>query len=250
MNTDVGCSPYRREDEDDTDFCRKSIGHSSRSLLRLLQLVSPALPIGAYTYSEGLETLVDWGKVSDRTSLEHWLTQELHYGAIRLEAALMTRAFNSVETGDLNALGYWNQWLSAARETEELRRQSWQMGYSLLKLAQDLDAEVVPFVKACGNPCNLAIAFGVVAAYWEIDLLSATLGYLHSWTTNLVNAGVKLIPLGQTVGQQILLNFHPILDGVAQEVLTLQDDEIDSCGWGLAIASMAHEVQYTRLFRS
>ena len=103
---------------------------------------------------------------------------------------------------------------------------------------------------AVGKPCNYAIAFGIAAACWQIPLFEATLGYLHSWASNLITAGVKLIPLGQTVGQQLLLNLHPHLGSAAEEILILEDDALCSCGWGRALASMAHETQYTRLFRS
>jgi urease accessory protein len=224
--------------------------HLPLSLLRLLQLTNSALPVGAYSYSEGIETLVELGKILDRPSLEHWLDRELRYGAIRLEAAVMLQALNSTRIGDLESLANWNHWLSAARETEELRQQSWQMGYSLLRLIEDMEPEVAPLVKACRYPGNYAIAFGLIAACWKIDPLEAILGYLHGWALNLINAGVKLIPLGQTAGQQLLLKLHPTIIQVGREILTLKADELNSCSWGLSLASMAHEVQYTRLFRS
>ncbi|MUL38232.1 urease accessory protein UreF [Gloeocapsopsis dulcis] len=220
-------------------------------VLYLLQLASPALPVGAYSYSEGIEALVDAGMISNEQGLQHWLEQELRYGAIRLEAAVMVRAYHAVQNGDIEALSYWNQWLSAARETEELRSSSWQMGRSLMKLLLQLQPQVSPLADVVGNPCNYAIAFGIAGAAWKIEPLSSVvLGYLHSWTTNLVTAGVKLIPLGQTAGQQVILNLFPHIIDAATEILTLSDDDLCSCGWGLSLASMAHETQYTRLFRS
>jgi len=219
----------------------------SLALLRLLQLASPALPVGAYSYSEGLEALADTGKVRDSTSLQHWVVQELQYGAVRLEAAVMLRTYDAASTQDHPTLQKWNNWLSAAKETAELRQQSWQMGGSLLRLLQ----EIQPLqVLDCPSPCNFAIAFGLAAASWQIDREAALLGYLHSWATNLVTAGIKLIPLGQTAGQQLLLDLHGNLTQAASEITLLQDEELTSCGWGLALASMAHETQYTRLFRS
>lgn len=229
---------------------------TSHSLLRLLQLSSSTLPVGAYSYSEGLEALIHAERIVNRDSLEHWLTQELRYGAIRLEAAVMARAYQAVQAKNLDQLRYWNQWLSATRETEELRLQSWQMGRSLLRLFQDVqsvnadNAEAFPMALLQEDGCNFAIAFGLVAADWQIDLSAAMLGYLYSWASNLVSAGVKLIPLGQTAGQQLLLNLQPTLEQVTHTILALPDDDLDSCGWGLALASMAHETQYSRLFRS
>lgn len=225
------------------------MGSSSVSLLRLLQLASPGLPVGAYSYSEGLEFLVEAGRVGSGRDLEDWMVQELRYGAIRMEAAMMVRSYGASQAQDFDRLQFWNHWLSATRETEELRSQSGQMGRSLVRLFQDLHPQVL-MPPELAKECNFAIAFGFVAAAWEIDLNSATIGYLHSWATNLVSAGVKLIPLGQTAGQRLLLHLQPILEQSTQAVLTLADDDLNSCGWGLSLASMAHETQYSRLFRS
>ncbi|QZZ19114.1 urease accessory protein UreF [Leptothermofonsia sichuanensis E412] len=228
-------------------------GGNEVGLLRLLQLVSPGLPVGAYSYSEGLEFLVQVGKIQDEEGLEQWLIQELRYGAARLDAAVMVRSYRSLKLGDFEAVCRWNRWLSATRETEELRSQNWQMGRSLLRLFLDLqpgDMEGQWFGVLKREGCNFAIAFGVVAAEWGIDLRSAVLGYLHSWVTNLVGAGVKLIPLGQTTGQQLILSLNPELERATEEVLNLVDGDLCSCGWGLTLASMSHETQYSRLFRS
>ncbi|HLO47525.1 MAG TPA: urease accessory protein UreF [Kamptonema sp.] len=229
---------------------------SQFSLLRLLQLA--AVPVGAYSYSEGLETLVEMGIIDNQASLKNWLEDSLQFGAIRLEAAVMVRAWKALSVGDLANLSYWNYWTTAAKETEELRLQSWQMGRSLVKLLQDMQlplqakgiASVQELTEVCGSNCNFAIAFGIAAVKLEIEEEAAVLGYLHSWAANLVNAGVKLIPLGQTVGQQLLLDLHSHIHVAAQEIVRLEDDKLSSCSWGLALASMAHETQYTRLFRS
>jgi urease accessory protein len=224
------------------------------TLLHLLQLASPTLPVGAYSYSDGLETLVENNVINNSKSLKHWLEQELSYGAIRLETAVMIRAYRSVETNNFEALGYWNAWVTAGKETAELRSQSWQMGNSLIRLLLDLqypgDTSLQDLAAAAGSPCNYAIAFGMGAAHLHIDETSVILGYLHSWASNLIGAGVKLIPLGQTAGQQLLLQLASNINLATQEILALEDDDLSSCSWGLALASMAHETQYTRLFRS
>ncbi|MBW4671302.1 MAG: urease accessory protein UreF [Cyanomargarita calcarea GSE-NOS-MK-12-04C] len=220
------------------------------NLLCLLQLASPSLPVGAYSYSEGLETLVDKGIIHNQESLSRWLKSELQYGAIRLEAAVLVRAYQSLSGNDLAALCHWNLWLSAFRETEELRHSSWQMGRSLIQLLSKIQPQIIPLADAVGSPCNYAIAFAIAAVHWQIHLQAALLGYLHSWLSNLITAGVKLIPLGQTTGQLLLLELQPLLTDAVAKTLTLKDDEMSCCSWGLSLASMQHETQYTRLFRS
>jgi urease accessory protein len=229
-------------------------------LLNLLQLASPTLPLGGYTYSEGLETLVEMGAIASSAELAQWLNHSLQYGAIQIEAAVMLRAYRCVLAPDLPKLTYWNQWLSASKETSELRQQSWQMGLSLMRLlleleeSQDTSHSAILDLKNCceslPQPWNYAIAFGIAAAGWQLDEKSALLGYLHSWATNSIGAGIKLIPLGQTVGQKLLRNLHPTLEIVGDRILQLTDDELATCSWGLGLASMNHETQYTRLFRS
>lgn len=219
-------------------------------LLSILQLASPALPVGAYSYSEGLEMLVENGTIANHTHLKDWLKAELLYGAIRLEAAVMVRSQQAAKIADIELLCRWNLWLSAARETEELRASSWQMGRSLIQLLGKLEPQIVPIANTVGNPCNYAIAFGIAVAHWQISIQAALLGYLHSWASNLITVGVKLIPLGQTAGQRLLLDLQPLLSAATLEILALEDDQLACCSWGLSLASMQHETQYTRLFRS
>ncbi|MBO0350969.1 urease accessory protein UreF [Phormidium pseudopriestleyi FRX01] len=222
------------------------------SLLSLLQLASPALPVGAYSYSEGLEMLVERGIINSVENLQNWIKQELHEGAIYLDGAVMVRALNAAHTGNCGKVKEWNQWSSATRETEELREQSWQMGNALLRLLMSiLPVEDRVEVTALGEEdCNFAVAFGIAASYWQIPPDVALLGYLHSWTCNFIGAGVKLIPLGQTAGQQLLFNLQPNLVMAVQTILRVEDDNLSSCTWGLSLASMQHETQYSRLFRS
>lgn len=219
-----------------------------QALLKLLQLTSPALPVGAFSYSEGLETLVIQGNLRDRAALQDWLVQELRYGGVRLEVAIAARTHQNLNNPD--QLHYWNHWLSASRDTAELRQQSWQMGRALVRLVQTLQPELKPAFVACGTPCNFAVVFGLIAAHWQIDGHTMALGYLQSWAANLIGAAVKLVPLGQTDGQRCLLEIMPELGATAESIGQLQDDELYVSGWGGAIASMHHETLYTRLFRS
>ena len=222
-------------------------------ILKLLQLSNSALPLGAYSYSEGLETAIEQQWIRNKSDLFQWLSQELSHGAIRLETALMLRAYQCWLQGEIKTLQYWNQWSSAVKETSELREQSWQMGNTLVRLLLALEkdsSELAIPIKALGNSYNYAIALGIASAHWQIEENLAILGHLHSWATNMVNAGVKLIPLGQTAGQQLLQELHPLMETTTAEILVLPDEDLYSCSWGLGLASMQHEIQYSRLFRS
>ncbi|MGD1906326.1 MAG: urease accessory protein UreF [Leptolyngbyaceae cyanobacterium] len=224
----------------------------SAALLSLLQLASPALPIGAYSYSEGIEALIHQGEIASPETFGQWLEAELQRGSIRLEAAVMVRALQAWQQGNGEALERWNDWLSAVRDSEELRLQSWQMGRSLLRLLGDLEStELAPLPDGLrSGSCNFAIAFGIAAALWQLPQSETTLIFMHSWAANLISAGVRLVPLGQTEGQRLLRQLAEPLQQSAQAVQALTDDQLFACSWGLSLASMTHETQYSRLFRS
>ena len=218
-----------------------------QQLLLLLQLASPLLPVGGYSYSEGLESLILQGNVHDRSTLQTWIDRELQAGAIGIETAIMDRAYLASSQFNRERLNYWNNWLTAARETEELRLQSWQMGGSLIKLALELTPEIQDSIE---YPCHYAIAFGITAQSWHIDRHLAILAYLHSWVTNQIGVGVKLIPLGHTAGQQLLWQLQESIYLLSQTLLVLDNEDLYVCSWGSSLASMQHETLYSRLFRS
>lgn len=223
---------------------------NSQAFLHLLQLSSPTLPLGAYTYSEGLENLVT-DKINNQSQLYSWLEQELHYGAIRTEAAVMLRGYRHWHNWE--QLEYWNNWLTASKETKELRQQSRQMGKSLMQLLFKLidDPEIMEHSQfAILKSLNYPLAFGFGCAYWQINEDMALIAYLHNWASNLINSAVKLIPLGQTAGQQVLQQINGVIEEIYQDILQVEDNQIYSCTLGLSLASMNHEDQYTRLFRS
>ena len=224
----------------------------SANLLTLLQLASPALPVGAYSYSEGVETLVTQGIVTSRDDLLHWLMQELAGGAIRIETTVMRWGYEATACGDATKITHWNQWLSALRETEEMRSQSWQMGRSLLRLFSALEPALAKQLLEAirqGN-CNYAIAYGMVAQAWEVPLDAAGLAYLQSWAANLISAGVRVVPLGQTEGQRLLRQLANPLQEAHAAIQHLTEADLMACSWGVSLASMQHETQYSRLFRS
>jgi urease accessory protein len=222
---------------------------SPAALLRLLQLASPALPVGAYSYSEGLETLIFQGMATPEAVLQ-WLEQELALGLVRVEAAYIHRVHGLSQTGQWSQITEDNRWLSALRDSEESRNQSWATGRALVRLANDLHPELTATLNTLGQPCNFAVGFAVLAAHWEIPASAAVLGYLQSWATSLVTAAVKLVPLGQTQGQRILLDLNPALAMAATQSATVNPDDIALGGWGASLASMQHEALYSRLFRS
>jgi urease accessory protein len=241
------------------------INPDSYQLLRLLQLTSPALPVGAYSYSEGIEYLCSNGTIQTESDLCDWLQREMHFGFVTNEAAIALRAHQALMSDNITALNYWNNWLSATRETEEVRLASWQMGQSLMKLWRQLPDhqddqlainksinELLPTAKenSLGQGCNYAIAFGIVAASLGIDASNTTVGYLYSWLSNLVSAAVRSVPFGQTTGQQVIFRLSSDILRSSQLALKRLDDELVWCGCGASLACANHETQYSRLFRS
>jgi urease accessory protein len=221
-----------------------------QALLRLLQLASPSLPVGAYSYSEGLEYAVHAGWVRNACELREWLHDALTDGAAQLEAAVLVRAIDVLSRGDFEAAKRWDDWLTATRETEELRAQSWDMGRALMRLLGDLSPPAPDAAAWLARSCNFVTAFAIAARHWRIAREATVLAYLQSWVSNLVGAGVKLIPLGQTAGQQLLWDLQPSVVLAAAQAVGVSDDDLGVANWGLAHASMAHETQYSRLFRS
>ncbi len=242
------------------------------ALLSLLQLSSAALPVGAYSYSEGLEFVIESGRITSAADLRSWLTRELTCGSVRVDGAVMLRVHRAVMIDDRAAIARWNAWLAAMRETAELRRQSEQMGRALADLVRSLDPDVAPWLDAASriHPCEphnstaieaeiqatiqaeiqFAIAFGIAAARSGIDERSSAIGFLQSWVTNAIGAGVKLIPLGQTDGQRVLRALDGAIERAATFAIEAADEDLETSGWGLSLASMQHETQRVRLFRS
>lgn len=220
------------------------------TLLRLLQLVSPALPVGAYSYSEGLETLVQRDKITTAAEVTQWIVQELHWGLIRLDTAAVKAVSEAFRQNDQNTIILLNQTLSALREAEESRQQSWAMGRALNRMAVQLEPNLQPWIDTLDHSSNFAVSFALLAAQWDINPPTAVLGYLQSWTTNLIAAAIKLVPLGQTEGQKILLELTPALEATATDCMNTALEDIALSSWGTSLISMQHETLYSRLFRS
>ncbi len=216
-------------------------------LLPLLQLFSPSLPIGAYSYSEGLEWLVEQGQITTATDLAAWLSEELAHGSIRVELAIASRGYQAVVADDRDRFTDWNAWFLAARETAELRRQTLQMGRSLGQLLKALDRRAESWL--IKDLC-LPLASGLAADLTGVSESALRLGYGFSWLNNLMTAAIRLGVLGQTQGQQLLVALQPSLLETTETIATWADADLACCSLGLSLASMGHATQYSRLFRS
>jgi urease accessory protein len=224
----------------------------AQALLHLLQLVSPSLPIGAYSYSQGLEAALENGTVSDAAGARVWIAAALHQVMARFEAPVFWRLMQAFAARDAEAVAEWNMRFIAARDTAEFRAETIQMGYSLGKLVADLaicDAALLALLQAQPElPLPTALACASVAL--DVPPEKALLGMLFSWAENQVLVCVKSVPLGQVAGQRLLLSLQPELAIAAQTARTLADDELSNWAPGLSLLSMRHEVQYSRLYRS
>ncbi|NQX90511.1 MAG: urease accessory protein UreF [Halioglobus sp.] len=220
-----------------------------RADLRLCQLISPALPVGGFTYSQGLEWAVHAHWVCDRSSFEHWLQGLLSHSLATLELPILLRLLQALDSDDKAAVIYWVKHLVASRETLELRKEERQRGAALAKLLPALGV-VIPDPLATAIASTQLAGFALAAHHWAIAPAQLCGGYSWSWLENNVTAGVKLIPLGQTEGQQLLLHVADQIPAAVEAASHLADDAIGSSTSALAIASSRHENQYTRLFRS
>ena len=216
-------------------------------LARLLQLASPALPVGAYSYSQGLEAAVEAGIVRDAASAERWIADVLAFSVARMEAPVLLRLCRAWNAGDAAAAARWNALFLASRESAELRAESVQMGYSLTRLLGELDTGGGP---AAWDEVSFPAAFAYAVARWNIDARDALVAYLWAWCENQVMAALKAVPLGQTAGQRILLALGESIPAVAAGASRLDDDSLGNYAPGLALLSARHETQYSRLFRS
>jgi urease accessory protein len=225
---------------------------SALPLARLLQLASPALPVGAYSYSQGLEGACESGTVSDAASAERWIGDALSFGLARMEAPVWCRLHTAWCDGDGAAVAHWNRWFIATRETAELRAETLQMGWSLTQLLADLgefDAPALLRLHALHEPAFPA-AWTFAAAQWQISAHDALVAYLWAWLENQVMAVVKALPLGQTDGQRMLARLGRRLPGIAAASMAASDCMLANFTPALAIACSRHETQYSRLFRS
>jgi len=222
------------------------------ALARLLQLASPALPVGAYSYSQGLEAAVEAGIVRDTGSARTWIGDVLAYAVARLEAPVWWRLHAAWSTNDLAQVSHWNDIFRSTRESAELRAETLQMGYSLQRLLLEIDGfDARSLAQLRGfTDITFPAAFAFAVVNWEIPARSALIAYLWAWLENQVMAALKSVPLGQTDGQRLLLSLAALLPGIADAACALGDEDLCNYAPGFAIMCSQHETQYSRLFRS
>lgn len=227
----------------------------SSALLSLMWLASPALPIGGFSYSEGLEAAVEAGWVRDEASAARWLVDQLHLCLVRADLLVVAQAISAWRGQDWPTLQRLDTWVRTTRESAEFRLQSEQMGRSLVEWLRSLrthDAALAPLPETLRSP-TYPLAYALALALHTPPHQAPAHGltaYAFGWAENLVQAAIKAVPLGQGAGQRILAQLAQHIPAAVAQALRLPEEERQSFSPMLVILSARHETQYSRLFRS
>lgn len=261
------------------DAMRQRFMISFKSLFAAFRLASPALPIGGFSYSQGLETAIDRGWVRDEVSTAAWIADCLELNIGSFEAPMIANLYAAVAAGNVARALELNEDYLATRETAELRAETLQMGYSLMRLLRDdlaascaqrnksdlsvattaawqpvLDAllaqEACTIALAEFDEVSLPLAWAFAALVSSVSRQQALASYLWAWAENQVMAALKALPLGQQSGHRILSQLVPLLDSATQRALVLPPSQWSNFAPGFALSSSWHESQYSRMFRS
>jgi len=224
---------------------------NASSLLQLMWLASPALPVGGFSYSECLEAAVDNALVATETEAENWLVEQLHASLARADLAVIAQAIPAWQAQDAVRIGQLNAWVLATRESSELRAQTEQMGRSLLEwLRNHTTAQPAQINLLAQQLPTYPLAFALAASSTGASLRDCLLTYAFGWAENMMQAAIKAVPLGQSAGQRILSALAAAIPDAVDYAMTLGDDQRQAFSPMLAILSSQHEMQYSRLFRS
>lgn len=216
--------------------------------LQLLQLASPSLPIGGFAWSQGLEGAIEQGWLKNESDFAAWVQGVLMHGFAMQELPLLQRLYGAASVADFSMLQYWNDFSLALRETHELRQEDLQMGGALLKLMRDLSLPLA--LQWPQQDTSYVTTFALASVHHRITLRHACTGFTWSWLENQIAAALKLFPLGQTAGQRVFQQIAPLMGAIIDQGLQVADEDIGISLPGLVLASMQHEEQYSRLFRS
>ncbi len=248
----------------DNESLNEGIAH-----LRLLQLASPALPIGAFAYSQGLESAVAAGLVSDEASASGWILGLLAGPLTQVDLAVFARMHAAFTDGDFARAQRWNAFLLASRATAELQAEDRHLGAALARVLSTLgmedpvmfgapsfeadDGGAAPVVRPRATPAvarTFARMFALATARWRIDARRAAQTFAFTWAEAQTSAAVRLVPLGQSAGVRLLADAARAIPATVERALQIADDEIGAATPQQALLSSAHETQYSRLFRS
>jgi urease accessory protein len=222
------------------------VSRASDSHAALLQLSSVALPVGAFSYSQGLESAIDSGRLACAADIARWIEDHLVLVIGRYEAPLWWRLYQACVDADGERYRELNDDFLASRESAELRAETLQMGHSMAELLRGLGVTPPVLFDRATWPALHVFA----AHHWGVEARAALTGYLFGWAENQVMAAIKCFAMGQRAGQGILLNLRGALTLVANRASEIGEEEYSSAAPGLALTSVAHETQYSRLFRS
>jgi urease accessory protein len=231
---------------------RRAAALPAPALLQLIWLASPALPVGGFSYSEGLEAAVEVGAVRDESQAGAWLIDQLHLSLARSDLAVTARAFAAWLRGDTDTVAELNDWVITTRETRETRAQTEQMGRSLVEWLKNRggdDARIATLAALRPAP-SWPVAFALAAARTGAPRREALLCFAFGWAENMVQAAIKCVPLGQNAGQRMLAALADAIPAAVDHALGLADSERQASTPMLAILGAQHEAQYSRLFRS
>lgn len=216
--------------------------------LHLLRLVSQGLPVGGFSYSRGLEAAVHAGWVSDEKTTRDWILGTLQANVAQLDGALFWRMATALETGDHERFQWANAWLAAGRESREFQREDKRLGEALLRLLVDLDVPAARQYQGCD--LTYCAAFALAANHWRLTPNSALRGLMWVYVEGQVTAAIRLVPLGHTAGQRILIGAVDAIEQASARAGSISDGDIGNLAPALAMASAWHETQYSRLFQS
>ncbi|MES2751622.1 MAG: urease accessory protein UreF [Pseudomonadota bacterium] len=225
---------------------------AAAALFRLMTWLSPSFPVGSFSYSSGIEWAVEAGDIVDRITLQNWLSAMLTDGPGFCDGVFLSHAYRAALAGDGDALSNVTELAAAFMPSRERHLEATAQGRAFVEIARSAwNCEALDLLTVQGSaPVVYPVAVGVLAAGHGVPLQPSLHGFLHALTSNWISAGVRLIPLGQTDSQRALAALEPVIAMTAEKSLKAALDDLGSATFRADLASMRHETQYTRLFRS